>query len=144
MKIYIDADGCPVVHLAVDIAKEYKIEVVIVKNYAHNITSSYASVITVDIAADSADYYIINHIQKGDIVVTQDYGVAAIALSKGAFCISQNGLIISNSNIDSLLNSRHFNQQMRKQKKYYSKAKKRSHQDNTVFQEKFRHLINSL
>lgn len=141
MKIYIDADGCPVVNLTVDIAKEYEIEVIIVKNYAHEITSPYATVVTVDIAADSADYYIINKVNKGDIVVTQDYGVAAIAISKEAICITQNGLIISNNNIDGLLNSRHLNQQLRKSKKYYSKIKKRTNQDNLQFEHRLRTLI---
>ena len=142
MKIYIDADGCPVVNLTVDIAKEYELDVIIVKNYAHEIISSYATVVTVDIAADSADYYIINKIKKGDIVVSQDYGVAAIAISKEAICITQNGLVISNDNIDGLLHSRHMNQQLRKSKKYYSKIKKRTRQDNIKFEHQLRNLIN--
>ena len=141
MKIYIDADGCPVVNLTVAMAKEYDLEVIIVKNYAHEITSDYATVVTVDIAADSADYYIINKIQKGDIVVSQDYGVAAITLAKEAICITQNGLVISNDNIDGLLHSRHMNQQLRKSKKHYSKIKKRTNQDNINFEHKLRGLI---
>lgn len=141
MKIYIDADGCPVVNLTVQIAKEYNIPVIIVKNYAHEITNSYATVVTVDIEADSADYYIINHIEKDDIVVTQDYGVAAITISKEAICITQNGLVISNINIDGLLHSRHMNQQLRKSKKHYSKIKKRTNQDNINFEHQLRSLI---
>lgn len=144
MKIYIDADGCPVVNLTVEIAKEHGIEVVIVKNYAHDITSDYASVVTVDIAADSADYYIMNRVQKGDLVVTQDYGVAAIVIAKEAICITQNGLVISNANIDSLLNSRHINQQLRKSKKYYSKIKKRTRENDVSFEHKLRALIKAL
>ena len=144
MKIYIDADGCPVVNLTVDIGREYGLEVIIVKNYAHDITSDYASVVTVDIAADSADYYIINRVQKGDIVVTQDYGVAAITISKQAICITQNGLVISNENIDGLLNSRHLNQQLRKNKKHYSKIKKRTPENDINFEQKIRALINAL
>lgn len=140
MTIYIDADGCPVVSQTVDIAKEHNIPVVIVKNYAHEITNSYATVVTVDIEADSADYYIINHISKGDIVVTQDYGVAAITISKEAICITQNGLVISNLNIDGLLHSRHMNQQLRK-KKHYSKIKKRTKEDNVRFEDQLRMLI---
>lgn len=141
MTIYIDADGCPVVNLTVDIAKKNKLPVVIVKNYAHDITNTYATVITVDIAADSADYYIINHIQKGDIVVSQDYGVAAITLAKEGICITQNGLIISDVNIDGLLHSRHMNQQLRKTKKHYSKIKKRTKQDDLKFEQQLNALI---
>ncbi len=141
MKIYIDADGCPVVKQTVEIAKAQNIPVVIVKNYAHEISSSYATVITVDIEADSADYYIINNIEKGDIVVTQDYGVAAITISKQAICVTQNGMIISNVNIDGLLHSRHMNQQFRKAKKHYSKIKKRTNDDNIRFEEQLKSLI---
>lgn len=144
MKIYIDADGCPVVNLTVEIAKAHNIPVVIVKNYAHEITNAYATIVTVDIEADSADYYIINHIEKGDIVVTQDYGVAAITISKEAICITQNGLIISNINIDGLLHSRHMNQQLRKSKKHYSKIKKRTQQDNVKFQDQLQFLITKM
>lgn len=143
MKIYIDADGCPVVNLTEDIAKEYDIDLVIVKNYAHNITSSYAEVVTVDIAADSADYYIMNKIKQGDILITQDYGLAAIAIAKKATCITQNGLIISDTNIDGLLHSRHVNQQLRKRKKHYTKIKKRTQENNLDFEQKLKGLINS-
>ncbi|HHX63021.1 MAG TPA: YaiI/YqxD family protein [Epulopiscium sp.] len=141
MKIYIDADGCPVVNLTVDIAKEYDIPVIIVKNYAHEITNPYATIVTVDIAPDSADYYIINNIENGDLVITQDYGVAAITISKEAICITQNGLIIASHNIDGLLNSRHMNQQLRKNKRSYSKIKKRTSQDNINFEHQLRSLI---
>ena len=134
MKIYIDADGCPVVNQTVKIAKNHGIEVIIVKNYAHEIKSSYATVVTVDIGADSADYYIINKVRENDIVVSQDYGVAAIALSKKARCITQNGLIITNDNIDSLLFSRHLNQKLRNSNKHYSKFKKRTKDDDINFE----------
>ncbi|MBU5310510.1 DUF188 domain-containing protein, partial [Tissierella carlieri] len=91
MKIYVDADGCPVVDIAVGVAKEYKLEIIVVKNYAHEIADLYVTVVSVDISRDSADFYIINRIEKGDIVITQDYGLAAMCLSKKAICINQNG-----------------------------------------------------
>ena len=67
MRIFIDADGCPVVDETINIAKKLNIPVVIVKNYAHVINSSYAEVVTVDLSSDSADYYIVNHMGKGEI-----------------------------------------------------------------------------
>ena len=108
MKIFVDGDGCPVVHLTIEIAKSYGIDIIVVKNYCHEIYDEYATIVTVDKFADSADYYIVNHVNNGDIVVTQDYGLAAMALSKNAACINQNGLIISSENIDELLERRHF------------------------------------
>ncbi len=142
MKIYIDADGCPVVDLTVSIAKKYGLEVFIVKNYAHEIRDSYATVVTVDISPDSADYYIVNQVEKDDIVISQDYGVAAMALSKGGFCVNQNGLIISSNNIDGLLNIRHVSQKLRRQNKHYSKTRKRSDEDNVKFEQALEELIN--
>lgn len=144
MKIIIDADGCPVVKNAVNIAKGNGIEVLIVKNYAHQIEDDYATIVTVDISIDSADYYIVNHANKGDIVVTQDYGLSAMAISKGAICINQNGLIISNNNIDDLLGRRHVNREARRKDGKYTKFKKRSIDDDLKFEESFKILIEKL
>ncbi len=144
MRIFVDADGCPVVDIAIKVGKEYNLEVIVVKNYAHEIDDDYATIITVDISPDSADYYIVNQLEKGDIVISQDYGFAAMALAKGAICISQNGLIISSNNIDNLLASRHINQKLRREQNIYSKFKKRKESANIEFEENLRKLINSL
>lgn len=141
MKIYVDADGCPVVNIAIKIAKEYKLEIIIVKNYAHEIVDPYATVVSVDISRDSADFYIVNKIETGDIVITQDYGLATMCLSKEAIPINQNGLIFSQDNIDGMLNRRHLHQQLRKQNKYYGKAKKRNTEADKAFERNLRSII---
>lgn len=141
MKIYIDADGCPVVNIAVELAKEYRIETFIVKNYAHEITSSYAKVVTVDISRDSADFYIVNNISCGDIVVTQDYGLAALCLSKKSKVINQNGLIFTKDNIDYYLNTRHLHAQLRRQNKRHSSIAKRTKDKDEIFLSNFEKLI---
>lgn len=141
MKIIIDADGSPVVDLTIKIAKEYNLEVVIVKNYAHQISNDYATVITVDLTPDSADYYIANITKENDIVVTQDYGLAAMVLARMGECITQNGLIISKDNIDELLRRRHINSELRRKHKYYTKPKKRKHNNNVEFENNLRLLI---
>ncbi len=64
VKILVDADGCPVTHLAIKVAKEYDLNIILVKNYAHEIQDSYATIITVDISRDSADFYIVNNAEK--------------------------------------------------------------------------------
>ncbi|KNF07951.1 hypothetical protein CLPU_10c00050 [Gottschalkia purinilytica] len=141
MKILVDADGCPVVKLAVRIAQEYNLDIMLVKNYSHNIDDPYATIITVDKSRDSADFYIVNKSEKNDIIVTQDYGLAAMALSKGALCINQNGFIISSRNIDGLLARRHFNQELRRKHKQYSKFKKRNPLADQQFEKNFKALI---
>lgn len=141
MKIYIDADGCPVVDEVVKIAREYDIEIVIVKNFAHNIKSNYASIVSVDISKDSADFYIVNKVEAGDIVVTQDYGLAAMCLSKRAIPINQNGMIYTQENIDGMLNRRHLHQSLRRQNKYISKSRKRKKEWTKSFEIQLKELI---
>lgn len=143
MKIYVDADGSPVVHLSVDIAKEYNLDIVIVKNYAHNIEDDYAEVVTVDIAQDSADYYIVNNVSKGDIVVTQDYGLASLCLLKNALSLSQNGLIFTEDNIEGLLDRRYIHAKIRSQGKSHSNAKKRKIEDDDNFITSLISIINN-
>ena len=107
MKILIDADGCPVVKQTTQIAKENNIEVVIFCDTSHIINSDYAQIITVSKGADSVDFALVNEVKSDDIVVTQDYGLAAMVLSKGGKAITQNGMIISDSNLGLLLTSRY-------------------------------------
>ena len=72
MRIFIDADASPVVKESIEIAKDYDLEIIIVKNYAHQLSDDYATVVSVDVFKESADLYIINNIEESDIVVTQD------------------------------------------------------------------------
>lgn len=141
MLIFVDADGCPVVDTSIEVAKKYKLHIVVVKNYAVEIEDNYAEIVTVDISRDSADYYIANRIQKGDILVSQDYGLAAMCLAKEAICINQNGMIISKENIDGILNRRHLNQKLRRENKIYTKFKKRDPQINEDFKRNLDLLI---
>lgn len=133
MKIYIDADGSPVTKITEEIAKEYLIDLIIVKNFAHQIESDYAEVISVDVENDSADYYITNKVKQNDIVVTQDYGLASLCLLKNASPISQNGLIFTNENIDSLLNRRYVHAKLRSQNKKHQNKKKRTSSDDDKY-----------
>ncbi len=114
MKILIDADGCPVTAVAVEEAKRHGIEAVIYCDTSHEFTNTEARVVTVSKGADSADFALVNDAEKGDVVITQDYGLAAMALAKGAVPITQNGLIINDFNIASLLESRHSAKQARR------------------------------
>ncbi len=141
MKIFIDADGCPVVDLAISIAKEYKLKILIVKNYAHVIEDDYAKVVSVDISRDSADFFIVNKVKESDIVVTQDYGLATICLAKNARVINENGLFYTKENIDGMLNRRHLHRELRKQGKYHSKSKKRQALSDVSFKNSLKELI---
>ena len=83
MKIFVDADACPVVRIVEDVAEKYRIDVALLCDTNHILTSDYSEVIVVGAGADAVDYKLISICHKGDIVVSQDYGVAAKALGKG-------------------------------------------------------------
>ncbi|AKL94946.1 putative protein UPF0178 [Clostridium aceticum] len=141
MRILVDADGCPVKDIILKVAKENKIQLIMIKNICHQIDDDYAEIITVDQGSDMADIVLINRTAEGDIVVTQDYGVAALALAKKAIVINQNGWLYTNENIDELLAKRHFNQEMRRKHKKYTKTSKRKKEDNLNFEVKLREVI---
>lgn len=107
MKVYIDADGCPVVHITVKICRQFNLPVTIVCDTSHIFYDEYADVITVGKGSDSADFKIVSLVSKNDIVITHDYGLAAMCLAKCCNVLNQNGMIYSSSNIDALLLSRH-------------------------------------
>ena len=133
MKLFIDGDGSPVVKQSVLIGKKYNLDVIIVKNFAHHIEDDYAEVVTVDISNDSADYYIVNRAKKNDIIVTQDYGLAALALAKGVLVINQDGIIFNEYNINNLLDRRYVHAKMRSQGLRHSNPKKRKSQADKNF-----------
>lgn len=134
MKIVIDADGCPVVHLTLQIAKLYRVPCIVVCDTAHSFQALDAQVITVSKGTDSADFRIVNLLNPGDIVVTQDYGLAAMCLARGARALNQNGLIFDKRNMDSLLLSRHIHKKQRMAGARLKGAKKRDAVQNQYFE----------
>lgn len=107
MQILIDADGCPVVDEAICVARQYKIKCIILCDTSHRFEKEGAETLVFSKGADSVDFALVNLVQKGDIVITQDYGLAAMCLARGAKTISQNGMEYTSDNIDSLLMARH-------------------------------------
>ena len=141
MRILIDADGCPVVREAVSTAKKHGLACIIIADTAHFFESDYAEVITVDKGADSADLRLVNLAVKGDIVVTQDHGLAALCLSKGTKVIDQNGMEINDFNIDALLQSRYNSKKLRAAGVRLKGPAKRTAQQTRDFTEKLEMLI---
>lgn len=107
MRILIDADGCPVVDIAIAIAKQHPIEVLLLCDSAHTYEKDGAKTLTYTQGTDSVDFALVNLLIPGDLVVTQDYGLAAMCLSRGAIVINQDGTEYTAANIDSLLFARH-------------------------------------
>lgn len=144
MKILVDADGCPVKDIIVKIAKNHGLPVIMFTDTSHIIDDGYSTVKIVSKGCDSVDFALINNVRKGDIVVTQDYGVATMALSKKAHAVNQNGLIYTNKNIDRLLFQRHISKKIRKSGGKTTNAKKRKKEDDENFKIAFKQLIGVL
>lgn len=143
MKIFVDADACPVVDIVEDIATKYNISVTLLCDTNHVLTSDYSEVIVVGAGADAVDYKLISICHRGDIVVTQDYGVAAMALGKGSFVIHQSGKWYTNENIDQMLMERHLNKKARRasSRNHMKGPRKRTDEDDQRFAESFEKLL---
>ena len=142
MTIYIDADACPVTRIVERVAREHDIPVVLLCDTNHVLSSDYSEIRVIGAGADAVDIALINLCQRGDIVVTQDYGVAALALGKGAKAIHQSGRWYTDENIDGLLMERHMAKVARRSTKHHLKGPaKRTDEDDRRFEESFRRLI---
>ena len=108
MRIWIDADGCPVVDITLRVARACGGPCTIVCDTAHAFAPRDGmEVITVSQGADSADFALVNRVSAGDVVVTQDYGLAAMCLAKRTIPIHQDGRVFTEANIDGLLHDRY-------------------------------------
>ncbi len=143
MEIYVDADACPVVRIVEKVAEENKIKVYLLCDTNHVLQSDYSEIKMIGAGADAVDFALINLCRPGDIVVTQDYGVAAMALGKNAYAIHQSGRWYTNDNINQLLMERHIAKAARraKSKNHLYGPKKRTPEDDKHFEESFRKLI---
>lgn len=143
MRIFVDADACPVVPQVESIAREFHVPVTLLCDTNHVLHSSYSEIKTIGAGKDAVDLALINLARKGDVVVTQDYGVAALALGKGAAAIHQSGRWYTNDNIDGLLAERAIAQKARRShsKHHVKGPRKRTTEDNERFCESFRKLI---
>ena len=133
MQIFVDADACPVVDIIEKIAEKYNIKTTLLCDTNHVLYSDYSEVIVVGAGADAVDYKLISLCHRGDIVVSQDYGVAAMALGKAAYAIHQSGRWYTDENIDRMLMERHLNKKARRSshKNHIKGPKKRTEEDDT-------------
>lgn len=145
-RIYVDADACPVVRIIERIAREHGVAVTLLCDTNHVLTSDYSDVRVIGAGADAVDFALVNLCARGDIVVTQDYGVAAMALGKGAHAIHQSGRIYTQENIDQLLFERHLAKKVRsgKGKHHLKGPRKRTAEDDIRFAESFTRLVEML
>ncbi len=141
MRILIDADGCPVVNETIKVAHKFNLESIIFCDTSHNFDQKNVKVIVVSKGIDAVDFAILNNIEKGDIVITQDYGLASLVLSRNSYAINQSGMVYTNENIDELLYSRYISKKMRNSGARIKGPKKRDKSQDIIFKEKLEKLI---
>ena len=141
MKVLIDADACPVVSIAVALCIKNAVECILICDTAHRIEQNGAKTVIMDKGADSADFAIANRVQPGDIIVTQDYGLASMCLAKGGRPIHQDGWEYTPWNIDALLFERHEARKYRAAGGRTKGPKKRTAQQDAAFSQAFQKML---
>ena len=146
MKIFVDADACPVVRVVEKIAEKYEVPVILLCDTNHVLASDYSEVMIVGAGADAVDFKLISLCHQGDIVVTQDYGVAAMALGKKAYAIHQSGKWYTDENIDQMLMERHLAKKARRgsSKNHLKGPRKRTAEDDERFAKSFDKLLGKM
>ena len=124
-------------------AKERGIPVTMLIDTSHQLDDGYSEVKTVDKQADSVDFALMGLLTVNDVVVTQDFGLAAMVLGKGARAVNQNGLIYTDQNIDKLLMERHIGQMVRRSGGRTKGPAKRTKEDDDRFEALFVKLLES-
>ena len=133
MKVLVDADGCPVVTVTVQLCKQYAVPCVLLCDTAHAIYREYAQTLVFDKGADSVDFAIANRVCAGDIVITQDYGLASMCLAKGARVLHQDGWAYTEYNIQALLFQRHESRKYRSSGGRVKGPRKRTSEQDKAF-----------
>jgi len=143
MKVYVDADSCLLISIVEQVAEKNNIPVMLLCDTNHVLHSDYSEVKVIGAGVDAVDFALINLCKKNDIVVTQDYGMAAMALGKGAYAIHQSGKWYTDENIDQMLMERHLEKKARRAsgKNHLKEPKKRMEKDDMRFRKSFEKLF---
>lgn len=141
MVILIDGDGCPDLPEIKKVAKYYSVEIIVFVDYAHLLQDDYFKVIFCEVGFDSVDRAIVARCKKGDLVITQDYGLASLVLLKDAYVLHPSGNIIDNENIEQLLMNRYLGIKQRRARKHCKGPSKRTNDVQNYFLKQLEKLI---
>lgn len=145
MKVIIDADACPVKDIVTKETKEKNIEVVLVSSLSHFSSrelDSHVRAVYVDAGPDAADYRIVQLAEAGDIIVTQDYGLASLLLPKDCIVLHHTGFEYNKMNMDYMLETRHMSSVIRRGGGRTKGPKALSQEDKQKFTDLFTAALN--
>lgn len=144
MKLWIDGDACPVVDAIVRVGKARKLPIILVKNIHHHYDRTDLEIQTVSGGPDSVDFHIINQLRPGDVVITQDTGLAALVMARKAYAIHPMGREFTEDNIDLLMDRRFTGQLLKRKHGIYPKGHKAKKAPDTVFETAFEAMLDRL
>ena len=144
MKVIIDGDACPVLKIIFKICDEMNTRCICVHDYCHEIYCGTAEEFVVDKQSDSADFKIVSLAEKCDVVITNDYGLAALCLAKNCIAINFGGRIYDAGNIDGLLMRRHVGKKLRRAGRHLKGSPKRSAQEDSLFEKTLTKILSDL
>ena len=141
LKVLIDADGCPVTDIVVKLCREVCIPCLILYDTAHQFFREDAQTLVFDKGSDSVDYALVNRVSQGDLVITQDYGLASMCLARNCRVLHQDGWEYTRDNIDALLLVLHESRKHRAAGNRMKGQKKRTPQQDRAFETALRLLL---
>ena len=141
MTVLIDADGCPVTDIAIRLCKEFRVPCILLCDTAHSFHRDGASTLIFDKGADSVDYALVNRVRSGDLVITQDYGLASMCLARSCRVLHQDGWEYTADNIDALLLVRHTSRKHRTAGGRFKGPKKRTRQQDSAFEDALKRIL---
>lgn len=141
MNVFIDADACPVVDIAVNLCREFAVSCFLYCDTAHQMHRDGVQTVIVDKGADSVDFALVNKIQADDVVITQDYGLASMCLARGSRVLHQDGWEYTPYNIDALLFQRHASREYRAAGGRTKGPSKRKNTQNEAFAAALRQIL---
>lgn len=140
----MDADACPVKSEIISVAIKYNLPYYFIASYAHKMNNNDDAWIYVDPDKESADLYIMNHVQEKDIVITQDIGLASLVLPKHVYALSPRGKEYREESIDTALDFRYLAAKARRRGKYEKGPKAFTNQDRQVFINKLEEILSNI
>ena len=141
MKVLIDADACPVVDIAVDLCIQHEMQCLLLCDTSHEIHRQGAATMIFDKGSDSVDFALVGRVSAGDLVITQDYGLASMCLARGARVLHQDGWQYTADNIDALLFQRYASKRYRAAGGRLKGPSKRKDTQNQAFSEALRRVL---
>ena len=141
MKVLIDADACPVTGIAVDLCRKYSVPCILLCDTSHTIYKDGAETLIFDKGSDSVDFALVNRTATGDIVITQDYGLASMCLGRGVRVLHQDGWEYTLDNISGLMEQRHIAKKHRMSGGRIKGPAKRTRQQDIAFEKAFQQLL---